>query len=150
MTTAQTNLGVYPKSTTYTKTEVDSKTTVASTAQAQGWTSNTTLLTPLRLAESFKGANQLFADGGFQRMPGGLIIQWGSGIADATGKITGSWPTTFPTAILQLVATSGAGANGIDNVRSATLGQGSTNSTYTIWQNLAQSGNVINYIVVGW
>lgn len=49
--TARTNLGVYGTTQTYTKAEVDSKTTVASTAQAQAGTSNTTLITPLRLTE---------------------------------------------------------------------------------------------------
>lgn len=36
------------KATTYTKTEVDGKTTIASEAEAQGFTDNTKLLTPLR------------------------------------------------------------------------------------------------------
>lgn len=48
VTTAQTNLNVYDKNVTYTKVEVDAKTTVASTAQAQAGTSNTVLMTPLR------------------------------------------------------------------------------------------------------
>src|SRR3990172_7401793 len=56
--TARTNLSVYSQAETYTKTEVDTKTTVASTAQAQAWTSNATLVTPLRLAEAFNAANQ--------------------------------------------------------------------------------------------
>lgn len=49
--TFRTNISVYGKSETYTKTDVDGKTTVASTAQAQAETSNATLITPLRLAE---------------------------------------------------------------------------------------------------
>lgn len=48
---ARSNLGVYGATQTYTKTEVDAKTTVASTAQAQAQTSNTVLITPLRLSE---------------------------------------------------------------------------------------------------
>src|SRR3990172_6494920 len=49
--TARTNLSVYSQAQTYTKTEVDAKTTVASTAQAQACTSNNTLITPLRTQE---------------------------------------------------------------------------------------------------
>jgi len=49
--TARTNLSVYSQAQTYLKTEVDAKTTVASTAQAQAGTSNTTLMTPLRTQE---------------------------------------------------------------------------------------------------
>jgi len=75
--TARTNLSVYSQAQTYTKTEVDAKTTVASTAQSQAWTSNTTLITPLRLAEAFKGSNQSLTTSGHQKLPGGFIIQWG-------------------------------------------------------------------------
>jgi hypothetical protein len=80
---ARTNLNVYSKAETYTKTEVDNKTTIASTAQAQARTSNATLLSPLRLEEAFKGLNQSIAPNGFQKLPGGVIIQWGS-----TGQIS--------------------------------------------------------------
>lgn len=147
--TARTNLSVYAKAETYTKTEVDAKTTVASTAQAQAWDSNTTLLTPLKLAEAFQGANQSQAVSGFQKLPNGTIIQWGQGTADASGKITGSWPTTFTTGIYQAIANSGAGATGIGTVKSACIGSDSTLSTFTFWQDTAVAGNVINYIVVG-
>ena len=147
--TARTNLSVYSQAQTYTKTEVDAKTTVASTAQAQALTINTTLLTPLRLAEAFQGANQSQAVSGFQKLPNGTIIQWGQGTADASGKITGSWPTTFTTAIYQAIANSGAGATGIGTVKSACIGSASTLSTFTFWQDTAAAGNVINYIVVG-
>ena len=49
--TFRNNISVYSQAQTYTKTEVDAKTTVASTAQAQTGTSNTTLMTPLRTEE---------------------------------------------------------------------------------------------------
>lgn len=102
--TARTNLSVYSQAQTYTKTEVDAKTTVASTAQAQAWTSNTTLLTPLRLAEAFQGANRSTSSNGYQKLPGGIIVQWFSvsnpATANATGTIATAFPTTFPTAVL--------------------------------------------------
>ena len=64
--TARANLGVYGTTQTYTKTEVDAKTTVASTAQAQAGVSNTTLITPLRLTEwastKLLGINQTWQD----------------------------------------------------------------------------------------
>ena len=99
--TFRDNISVYSQAQTYTKTEVDDKTTVASTAQAQAQASNTTLLTPLRLAEALKGANQSLTNNGFQKLPGGLIFQWG--IANITttaagGTTTVTLPTTFPNA----------------------------------------------------
>jgi hypothetical protein len=61
--TARTNLSVYSQAQTYTKAEVDAKTTVASTAQAAALTSNTTIMTPLRTKEAFNatGAAPFFA-----------------------------------------------------------------------------------------
>lgn len=105
--TARTNLSVYSQAETYTKTEVDGKTTVASTAQAQALTSNTTLITPLRLAEAFQGGNQSLLSSGFQYIPGGLIFQWGVvsvPITSGAGSVTVSLPTTFPNSYLQSVA----------------------------------------------
>lgn len=147
--TFRNNISVYSQAQTYTKTEVDAKTTVASTVQAQGLTSNTTLLTPLRLAEAFQGANQSLTTSGFQKLPNGWIIQWGSASADASGKITGSWPTAFTSVVLQAVANSGVGATGITTVKPACLGSATSLTTYTFWQDTAAAGNLINYIVVG-
>lgn len=76
--TARANLSVYSQAQTYTKPEVDAKTTVASPGQAQAQTSNTVLISALRLSEAFQGLNQSFGAAGFQRLPGGLIIQWGA------------------------------------------------------------------------
>lgn len=102
--TARTNLSVYSQAQTYTKTEVDAKTTVASTAQSQAWASNTTLITPLRLAEAFQSANQLIGSNGYQKIPGGLIIQWGV-VAEVTteGQRSVVYPLTFPTGTLQVI-----------------------------------------------
>lgn len=108
--TARTNLSVYSQAQTYTKTEVDSKTTVASTAQAQSWASNTTLISPLRLAEAFQGSNQSLPGGsfasGFQKIPGDLIIQWVAiNIPDGTSDavLTTPWPVTFPVGVFSAV-----------------------------------------------
>jgi hypothetical protein len=102
---ARTNLSVYSQAQTYTKTEVDAKTAVASTAQAQARTSNTMLLTPLRLDEAFKGANQSLTTNGYQRLPGGVIEQWGTTVfasisAGQKLDILQSYPITFPTTTL--------------------------------------------------
>ena len=90
----------------YTKTEVDAKTTVASTAQARGWTSNTALITPLRLAEAFQGSNQSLSANGYQKLPGGLIMQWCSAEV-AVGSAVGSTATVsvvFPLAFTTLLS----------------------------------------------
>lgn len=104
--TARTNLSVYSQAETYTKTEVDGKTTVASTAQAQAWASNTTLMTPLRLGEAFQGGNQSLVTSGFQKLPGGLIIQWGNPLINSGSLQNITFPIAFPTAVLNVVVST--------------------------------------------
>jgi hypothetical protein len=94
---ARTNLNVYSKAETYTKAEVDGKTTVASALQAQGQISNATLLTPLRLADSFKGANQTLATSGWQKLPGGLILVWVNVETPSPSSVNNTMNVTFPT-----------------------------------------------------
>lgn len=96
--TARTNLSVYSQAQTYNKSEVDAKTTVASVAQAQAQTSDAVLLSALKLASAFQGSNQSFSNPGYQKLPGGLIIQWGLTPASAINTIlTVNYPTPFIT-----------------------------------------------------
>lgn len=95
---ARTNLSVYSQAQTYTKTEVDSKTTVASTSQAQAQSSDTVLLSALKLAQAFQGSNQTLTPNGKQALPGGLVLQWGT--VSVTGTVAVTFPTAFPTACL--------------------------------------------------
>lgn len=108
--TARTNLSVYSQAQTYTKNEVDAKTTVASTAQSQAWISNTTLITPLRLAEAFQAANQSLAISGFQKIPGGLVVQWGFATITATGVVQNfNYPIAFSSETYVTVGSDGVG-----------------------------------------
>ena len=110
--TARTNLGVYSQAQTYTKTEVDGKTTVASTAQAQAQVSNTVLISALRLADAFKGSNQSLTSSGHQKLPGGLIVQWGfvttqPGLAvSAEGVIPATFSIPFPNGTLIAISSA--------------------------------------------
>jgi len=89
---------------------VDGKTTVASTAQAQAFSSNAVLLTPLRLDDALKGLNQSFADNGYQEFPGGLIVQWGSGAAPTANSTTFyTLPKPFPNTLLKAVVSASGG-----------------------------------------
>ena len=93
--TFRTNINVYSKAETYTKNEVDNKTTVATALQSQQQTSNAVLLTPQRLADAFLGTNSNKADTGYLKLPGGVILQWGANSALATsGNIV--YPIPFP------------------------------------------------------
>ena len=93
VTDARSNLSVYSKAETYTKVEVNNRTTIASAAQMETLDSNTVLVSPQRLKDSFTMSG-IYSQNGFQQLPGGLIIQWGR---TATIAIGGSVNVTFPT-----------------------------------------------------
>lgn len=65
-------------------------------------------MNPVALAE-FIGANQSKSANGYQKLPGGLILQWGNGpsatnlAAGATANGSATFPITFPISPLQIV-----------------------------------------------
>lgn len=73
---------------------------IASTAQAQALADDTVLLTPKKLADAFKGANQSIGGSGYQKLPGRLIVQWGGvpSVAGAAAAVT--FPIAFPNALV--------------------------------------------------
>ena len=71
---------------------------IAATAEAQALTNNTKTITPLRLGEAFQGPNQSLAANGYQKLPGGLIIQWGTASIAAGATVAVTLPMAFPSA----------------------------------------------------
>lgn len=79
-------------------------TSAASSAEAQAYASATKFIAPASLAAALQGSNQsLVAAGGYQKLPGGLILQWGFGTASAAGSAV-VFPIAFPTATLVAIA----------------------------------------------
>ena len=86
-------------------------TVVASTAQAQAQTDDSTFISPLKLMQALQGSNQSLSAAGYQKLPGGLILQWATGsnmTAPPSGGATLSitLPLTFPNGILIAYVTS--------------------------------------------
>ncbi|WP_312538124.1 gp53-like domain-containing protein [Achromobacter mucicolens] len=81
---------------------------VASTTQAQAMTDDSVLLTPKKLADALKGANQSFGANSFQVLPGGLILQFGKVTASTTSTDYRTFPKAFPTGALAGMAGYGA------------------------------------------
>jgi hypothetical protein len=74
----------------------DSSLAVATTAFVNAEISND-------ISNSFTGANQSLAESGFQKLPGGLILQWGkTADLDNNDVITVTFPTAFSTACYQV------------------------------------------------
>lgn len=93
----------------YTKAQVDAKTTIASVAQAQAYTSNTVLITPLRMADAFVGGSFQSGGAGYQKLPNGRIFQWTRALTPGNGAI-GVYPAAFTAGPYYLSATLEAGS----------------------------------------
>lgn len=94
----RTNLSVYSKAETYSQSEVNVRTTVASTAQAVAGTSNTTLITPLRLRDAVAatGTAPIFAARAWAMYDGGTNSLLGAGNVASINKLaTGVFQVTF-------------------------------------------------------
>lgn len=124
---------------------------IATTAEAQAWTTDAASLTPLKLVEAFKGANQTLTNQGIQRFPGGLILQWGETNITNTGNI--NFPTAFPNAVLNVKA------NAMSAVDSTTVSscfvEMAIRSAGQIWVKLIQAdGNLgsrgVQWLALGW
>ncbi len=63
--------------------------------------------TDFSFINDFTGSNQSLSTNGYQKLPGGLIIQWGEISVPADGTATVTWNTAYPTACLQAVCTQG-------------------------------------------
>ena len=90
--------------------------------------------------ESFTGTNQNLAVSGYQKLPGGLIMQWGSVPVTATATPY-TMPITFPNA--GLIAVAGHLAAGAAGYAEATPGT----STITLRINIDGGGTVYWYSI---
>ena len=53
----------------------------------------------------FIGTNQSLSENGYQKLPGGLIVQWGTAGSNADGQANFTLPVSFPNAVLSASAT---------------------------------------------
>lgn len=98
---------------------------LATTAEAQALANDAKALTPKKLADAFKGSNQILSVSGYQKIAGGLILQWGAFTLDfdstSVAALDGiTFPIAFPTAaravIVQKYSGVGVGAGMSDAV----------------------------------
>jgi hypothetical protein len=75
---------------------------IASDAQAQAFTAGK-LIDGAKLNTALKGSNQSLTTNGYQKLPGGLIIQWGYSASGNDGKLV-TLPITYPNAHLLAMA----------------------------------------------
>ena len=136
---------------------------LATAAEAQALASATLALTPARLADAFKGANQSLSRNGYQKLPGGLIIQWGfrtvSGATSVNADVT--FPIAFPNAALAMIASIGVDISDYDHnndtglracVQSVSYGRPTNTSCdgQATLNNYVNYGRVIQWLAIGY
>lgn len=113
---------------------------IATAAEAQAFTANKAI-DGAKLAAAMQGANQSLASSGYQKLPGGLIIQWGVTPTLSTTPVTVTFPIAFPTACKSVALT---------NSTSSSITVGSTSLTASSFSGWASSGgSAHNYIAIG-
>lgn len=142
-TTAQTWQIKSGDATTTRKGQVQ----LATSAEAQALTDALKAITPSTLAAALQGGNQSLNVNGYQKLPGGLIIQWGRAGTTTSGTETVTLPITFPTAYLNAYATdegiSSTSAHRVNN----SLG---TTSSINVTKGAGANSDAFNYIAIGY
>jgi len=118
---------------------------IATAAEAQSFTANKAI-DGAKLAAAMQGANQSLAVPGYQKLPGGLIIQWGR---DPAGTIT--FPIAFPSVCLVVNATAFDNTN-VRVVATATVINATTFllGTYDTNPTAVRTGHTCSWIAIGY
>ena len=127
---------------------------LATAAEAQALTDAVRALSPAGLASAFGGANKSFTASGYQKLPSGLIIQWGlynesnAYMPEAAKTIT--LPIAFPTAALGGSATARNSAQQVTGGSHAEIVSISTTQMVLFIQaNAAVTTNGIYWTAIG-
>lgn len=90
------------------------------------------------------------AASGYQKLPSGLIIQWGAVISGGGGDTTWTFPIAFPTACCRVMATA-VGGGGTSNAQIASIGSWSASSANaSLWNTSgARVSDIVNLIAIG-
>lgn len=106
-------------------------------------------VTPKKFIDSFKGSAVSLLSAGYQKLPSGLIFQWGSGTSSGTlsGNGAVTFPIAFPNACLRAFATQ----IGSESGWSPTTSKATANATFTIYSQAGIiSGRQFEYFAIGY
>lgn len=78
-------------------TSVKGRVQLATSAEAAALSNTQKAITPSTLSGAFQSSNQSLASSGYQKLPGGLIVQWGT-VAGTGADVSVTFPIAFPTA----------------------------------------------------
>lgn len=104
------------------------------------------------------GSNQLGAaasfgsslsGSGYQKLPSGLIIQWGSTLFNASGYANITFPISFPTAVYEITSSVGRGSVLTGYLMSTQIGSLTTSSAQ-IYGNFSTGGGIMGLTSNEW
>lgn len=119
----------------------------ASNAEAQALTATNKVISPATLAAAFQGANASLSTNGYQKFPGGVILQWCSlSLApSASGSVT--FPIAFPTACARVTATISPDPGG---TQTAFINSAKTTTTATFRNVNTGTTTVCDILAIGY
>lgn len=79
------------------QSSADQKISFATEAEAEALSADNKALSPLTLVKAFQESNQMLSTTGYQKLPGGMIIQWGQYNTSISEYQTVLFPIVFPT-----------------------------------------------------
>lgn len=97
-----------------------------------------------QIASAFTGSNVSLSANGYQKLPSGLIIQWGYTVIATGGSVAlnRTLPITFPNAILQVYGTSSSSGGSVGSAAPVNT------STISVWGNNATMG--LSWLAIGY
>ena len=114
---------------------------IATTAQVSAGTDNTTAVSPAKLKELYTaGASK--TQNGYQKLPSGVILQWGMVAGNEHDVVNVTFPVAFPTSCASLQITGGGGSVIISM----------SNTGFTAMSGFQEFGNaiVLYYVAIGY
>lgn len=122
----------------------------ASSSQAQSQVDDDVFISPLQLANAFSGTNRQLSNTGHQKLPGGLILNWGREQVDyAAANTTYSVPVTFDKPFTNTVFTIYT-THITEDPRRVSSVAFVNNSTFTLYYSApVASRNSINWFAIG-
>ena len=110
----------------------------ATSAEVLAGTVGNKVVTPAGILAQWTGSNQSKTTNGYQKLPGGLIIQWGIAASTTIGVVV-TFPIPFPTACFSVTST------GVQNQAV----QASTFSTTQFYSATAGSNFNVSWMAIG-
>lgn len=128
---------------------------IATDAEAQNFTADKAI-DGAKLNAAFKGSNQSLNANGYQKLPGGLIVQWGTFANSASGSgisvATGTFPIAFPNAAFSAVVSrdnGGVATGDVIEIQALTTTQ-ITASLIDRANGGPVQANSVRYLAIGW